>query len=136
MPAKTPEEALYARLSALTALATVVGTRITPGLGTQEPVYPLVTYERAGADATSGLSQSAGRPTRFLMTVSIYARDEKEIAAAGTAIVGNGGDGLHNWSDTPNGVQGCFHVDSTSDAGDGEVRRLQHTFALFFRKPN
>jgi hypothetical protein len=135
MPAKTPEEALYAKLVSLTALAAVVGERITPGLGTQEPVYPLVTYERFGADATSGLSQSAGRPTRYLMNVSIYARNEADLAAAGTAIVGDGLTGLQNWRDLDQGVQGCFHTDSSSDPGDGEVRKLTHTFALFFRKP-
>ena len=79
--------ALIARLTADSALAALVGTRIYPLEGPEEATYPLITYLQvsSGDNSSRGLV-GAQKHFRTLQQIDIYARTALEAQAIAVAV--------------------------------------------------
>ena len=122
----TPEEAVRGLLIAHTPLAQLVGDRITPQINTDEPVYPLVIYERSGQEKQPKLN-GAQKTSKVLIDVTTYADTEAACGAAAIETV----SALNGKRDTTRKVQGIFHTDSQSGLTEDGKRFMQHTFAVW-----
>lgn len=132
MPYATVEEALYARMSANSALNTAVGGRIYPVLNTQEPTFPQVVYTKLGGSGGTRLSGGSNSLKRYVVRVDVFAATEAEADAVGKkvrdAITPDGSP----WRDVTNGVQGAFHEDTTADFTEDGLRLQSETFGVWF----
>lgn len=119
MSAATPEIALVAKLK---AGSTDAGARIYPQINTQGPVLPLVIVTRQSVEGGARLNGSSRALKQYMIEVDCYASSQAgamNLAAQVLVILAPDGS---PWRDLPNGVQGCFFVDSGEQVVDDETK--------------
>ena len=122
----TPEEAVRGLLMAHTPLIELVGERITPQINTDEPVFPLITYERSGLEKQPKLG-GAQKTSKVLVDVTTYADTEAACGAVAIETV----NALNGKRDLTQKVMGIFHADSQAGLTEDGKRFMQHTFAVW-----
>lgn len=98
------EEALVARLKALSAVTALVSTRIYPeGVKQGEnPSFPLITFERT--DTAPIRSMGGGPAKRVGVRLHIWATSYATAATIGAAVKGSGGTALDWYGGSSGGV--------------------------------
>jgi hypothetical protein len=134
VPAASVGIALVAKLKATTAITNVVGQRIYPQLNTQEPEFPEIVYTILGSENTPTVKTGSSSLKRWVVRVDCYAATEIAASALGKlvrdALTPSSGT---PWTDSGNGVAGCFHEDSTADYTEDGIRFQGETFGIWHR---
>lgn len=119
MAASTPEIAVGAKIR---GGSTAAGSRVNPQVNTQGPTLPFVTVTRLGAGGNARLSGKSSALKPYTVEVAHYAATQ----AAAVALAKQTRDLLAPdgtpWTDSANGVQGCFFQDSSEEVVSDESK--------------
>lgn len=81
--------ALFARLTSVSAVTALVGTRSYPGAGPENPIYPLILYGQINSGAGDARTLTgAAVYFRTLQQIDIYARTRATVEATAKAVRG------------------------------------------------
>lgn len=131
MAASTVEIAVTAKLKATGAITALVSTRVFPQLDTQEPALPSIVYSVLGSEGGKRLSGAANALRKWVIRIDCYADTEIAADALAKAVRDALTPDGSPWTDSANGVQGCFFVDSAEDFTEDGVRVRQETFEVW-----
>jgi hypothetical protein len=116
----SPEEILVAKLKGLTAVSTLVSSRVYPISIPQVDSLPAIIYEMSG-DNPCNYAGGATGTTETRLTVTCIADSYGGVKALAAAVRGDENStaptGVSGWTDTGGNV---WHLDSLRDA-PGEV---------------
>lgn len=128
MAAANAEIAVVAKLK---ASSTSAGNRVNPQLNTQEPTYPLILVSIIGAEGSARLSGSSAGLRKYVVRCDCYAATEAGAKALGKQVRDALTPDGTPWTDSGNGVQGCFFSDSADEVTEDGLRVQQETFAVW-----
>lgn len=128
MAAANAEIAVVAKLK---AASTNAGTRVNPQLNTQEPTYPLILVSIVGVEGTARLSGSSSGLRKNVVRCDCYAATELAAKALGKQVRDALTPDGTPWTDSANGVQGAFFLDSSDEITEDGVRVQQETFSVW-----
>ncbi len=131
MAAATPEIAVVAKLKATAAIATATGSRVFAQLDTQEAALPAIIVTKIGSEGGKRLSGAAHSLRANAMRVDCYAETELAAGALGKLVRDALCPDGTPWTDSANGVQGCFFVDSVGEVTEDGLRFQSETFQLW-----
>lgn len=146
----TVEEAVYARVASLTAVAAIVGARVYLDKTPQDPTYPLVLVYSAGDHRDQHLRGPRGLASA---RISVEARaheesgvDAYQVTDLFDAIEGDGlgpnASGLFGWRGSVGSpgfeIQNCAHRGSRDrfyDSDEQRVLRMTQDYWVTYRVP-
>jgi len=96
---EAPEAFLYGRLTADTAVSSLIGTRVYPLIAPMGATLPLVIYQRTGVDRPRSLTGNVGNPVVTLQLTS-YGTSYTAVKSIARAVR----LAVDNWTGTTAGV--------------------------------
>ncbi len=131
MAAASPSIAIVAKLKATAAVTNVVGQRIYPQKGTQEPEFPMIVLTTIGGTGNRPLKNANRALKRYTVRIDCYAETELGAQTLGKLVRDAITPDSTPWQDDTNGVQGCFHADSVMDETEDGIRFQSETFDVW-----
>lgn len=131
MAAASPGIAVVTKLKATAAVTAVVSGRIFPQLNTQEPDSPQIVYTVLGAETPSTLAGANRALKRYTLRLDCFAETEVAAGALGKLVREALTPDGTPWTDSGDGVQGCFHQDTLTDFTEDGFRFQSETFDLW-----